>query len=206
MYRLSLLVQPLEDDQHQAVLEHIQVTVCGETRRYDLGTITYDDSGPAWAFPVDMDHGLDPRDNYGIFGQYVPVTQDGSSSMQNITYHAQKDVTITGIRFLNGEDVTIQRVSMIQTAPDGATVDTVWDQKQPISLTAGESIALNISISDPFFAVPETGCVTRYLMLAYEVDSVPYEVGITIYFVQFYTDPFAYVAAKDGLDARSLLN
>ena len=64
----------------------------------------------------------------------------------------------------------------------------------------GDSIFLNIQIKDPFFAGTLGGWNTRYLLLEYRCGGETYELGIHFQFVQSLHDPFAYIAAEDGLD------
>ena len=120
--------------------------------------------------------------------------------MEDIRYTAENNLIITGIRFLKGEDVQIQRVTVVQNTADGAVIDTAWDMKQPIELNDGDSISLNVQIADPFFAGTLGGWNARYLMLEYQCNGETFELGIPFIFVQSLHDPFAYIAAEDGLD------
>ena len=200
IYRYTLdLCMPITEMESEYVLDALNVTVNGETRTYKLGTIQ-NRMFEAAEYAYDPNYSLNCDDNLGFFGTNVDVTSDGSILLDNIKYTAVDDVVITGVRFYKGEDVQIHSVSVVQNTADGAIIDTTWDMIQPIELNAGDSIYLNLQITDPFFAGTLGGWNTRYLMLEYQNSDGTYELGIPFHFVQTLSDPFAYLAMEDGID------
>lgn len=200
IYRYSLeLCIPITEMESDFVLDELTITVNGETRTYELGTIQ-NRTFEATEYTYDPNYSLNCDDNLGFFGSNVDVTSDGSILLDNIKYTAVNDVIITGVRFYKGEDVQIDSVSVVQNTADGAVIDTTWDMIQPIELNAGDSIYLNVQITDPFFAGTLGGWNTRYLMLEYQSGDGIYELGIPFHFVQTLSDPFAYIAMEDGID------
>ena len=199
IYRYTLdLCIPITEMDSNAVLDALTITVNGETRTYELGTIQ-NRMFEATEYTYDPNYSLNCDDNLGFFGSNVDVTSDGSILLDNIKYTAVNDVIITGVRFYKGEDVQINSVSVVQNTADGAVIDTTWDMMQPIELNAGDSIYLNVQITDPFFAGTLGGWNTRYLMLEYQNGDGTYELGIPFHFVQTLSDPFAYIAMEDGI-------
>lgn len=197
-YRLALCIpDPAMDS--DTVLHEITVTVHGKSRTYQIGSVQ-SRVMEAIEYPYDPNYHLNCDDNLGFFGAYVNTTNDGSVLLNDIKYTAVDDVLITGIRFYKGEDIQIHSVSVVQNTADGVAIDTLWDMQQPIELNAGDSIYLNVQITDPFFAGTLGGWNTRYLMLEYQCDGETFELGIPFIFVQSMQDPFAYIAAADGLD------
>lgn len=200
IYRYTLdLGIPITEMDSNDVLDAFTITVNGETRTYQLGSIQ-NRVFETIEFPYDPNYSLNCDDNLNIFGANADVTSDGSIRLDNLKYTAVDDVVITGIRFFKGDDVQIQSISCVQNTADGAVIDTMWDMIQPIELMAGDSIFLNIQITDPFFAGTLGGWNTRYLLLEYRCGGETYELGIHFQFVQSLHDPFAYIAAEDGLD------
>lgn len=200
IYRYSLdLCIPITEMDSNTILDAITIAVNGETRTYQLGIIQNRMFEPT-EYAYDPNCSLNCDDNLGFFGANVDVTSDGSILLDNIKYTAVDDVVITGIRFYKGEDVQINSVSVVQNTADGAVIDTTWDMQQPIELNAGDSIYLNLQITDPFFAGTLSGWNARYLMLEYQCNGETFELGIPFIFVQSLHDPFAYIAAEDGLD------
>ena len=197
-YRLALCIpDPAMDS--DTVLHEITVTVHGKSRTYQIGSVQ-SRVMEAIEYPYDPNYHLNCDDNLGFFGAYVNTTNDGSVLLSDIKYTAVDDVLITGIRFYKGEDIQIHSVSVVQNTADGVAIDTLWDMQQPIELNAGDSIYLNLQITDPFFAGTLSGWNARYLMLEYQCDGETFELGIPFIFVQSMQDPFAYIAAADGLD------
>lgn len=197
-YRLALCIpDPAMDS--DTVLHEITVTVHGKSRTYQIGSVQ-SRVMEAIEYPYDPNYHLNCDDNLGFFGAYVNTTNDGSVLLNDIKYTAVDDVVITGVRFYKGEDVQIHGVSVVQNTADGVAIDTLWDMQQPIELNAGDSIYLNLQITDPFFAGTLSGWNARYLMLEYQCDGETFELGIPFIFVQSMHDPFAYIAAGDGHD------
>ena len=203
IYRYTLdLCIPITEMDSEAVLDSLTITVHGETRTYQLGTIR-NRMFEATQYVYDPNFSLNCDDNIGYFGHAVDVSSDGCIQLDGIRYNAVDDVVITGIRFYNGEDVELRSVSTVQTTADGMSIDTAWDMATPIELSAGESICLNVQIADPFFAETLGGWDARYLLLEYQSGGETYEIGIPFHFVQSLSDPFAYLAQKDGIDILS---
>ena len=197
-YTLTLCIpDPAMDS--DTVLHEIIVAVKGESRNCHLGSVQSRVAENV-EYEYDPAFRLNCNDNLGYYGSPVGVSKDGVMLLENIRYTAEDDLVITGIRFLKGEDVQIQRATVVQNTADGAVIDTEWDMVQPIQLNSGDSIYLNVQITDPFFAGTLGGWNTRYLMLQYQCDGETYELGIPFIFVQSLHDPFAYIAAEDGLD------
>ena len=197
-YRLTLCIpDPAMDS--DTVLHEITVTVHGKSRTYQIGSVQ-SRVMEAIEYPYDPNYHLNCDDNLGFFGANVNTTNDGSVLLNDIKYTAVDDVFITGVRFYKGEDVQIHGVSVVQNTADGVAIDTLWDMQQPIELNAGDSIYLNLQITDPFFAGTLSGWNARYLMLEYQCDGETFELGIPFIFVQSMHDPFAYIAAGDGHD------
>lgn len=200
-YVLALCV-PIETVDGDAVLDALSVTVKGETRTYQLGTLCGKTS-EAGEYAGDPNFSLNCDDNVAYFGFSTDISSDGSIMLDNIKYTAANDVRITGIRFYGTEDVKIQSVSVVQSAADGAVIDTEWDTVQPIELEAGDHVCLNVRIADPFFAGSLGGWDVRYLMLEYQCSGETYELGIPFYFAQSLPDAFAYIANEEGIDVLS---
>ena len=197
-YTLDLFIpDPYMDS--ETVLNEITVAVKGKSRTCQLGVVQ-SRIMEAIEYEYDPDSRLNCNDNIGYSGYSAEVSKEGVILLKDIRYTAENNLIITGIRFLKGEDVQIQRVTVVQNTADGAVIDTAWDMKQPIELNSGDSIYLNVQIADPFFAGTLGGWNARYLMLEYQCDGETFELGIPFIFVQSLHDPFAYIAAEDGLD------
>lgn len=184
------------------IVDEIFVTVNGETRSYNIGTVVY-------KIYEKEDHAYDPNeslncnDNVAYHGHNVIVSNDGRTLLDDVKYNAVEDVTITGLSFYKADEVKIKSVSVTETTADGSTIDTTWDTKKPIKLSAGESIILNIEIADPYFANTLGGWNIRYLMIEYQCKGKTYELPITFQCHQTLSDPFAYIAMEDGIDILS---
>jgi len=127
------------------------------------------------------------------------MASEGVIKINNVHYTAQKELRLTGLYFYRNTDLSVDEISVAVTVADGTTIDTLWDGQTPFSLSAGETIALNLIITDPFFSDSLGGTAARYLMLEYSVDGQTFELGIPFYFRQSAIQPFIYIAAKDGL-------
>lgn len=194
-YTLEILVDWESDE----ALTDIVVTIGEESQSYSIGSIT-NRMNEEVDYPWDSEFALNCDDNLSYFGHHVDIASEGVIKINNVHYTAQKDLHLTGLYFYRSTDISVDEISVAVTAADGTTIDTLWDEKTPFSLSAGETIALNLIITDPFFSDSLGGTAARYLMLEYSVDGQTFELGIPFYFHQSAIQPFIYIAAKDGLD------
>lgn len=194
-YTLEILVDWESDE----ALTDIVVTVGEESKSYSIGNIT-NRMNEEVDYPWDSEFALNCDDNLSYFGHPVDMASEGVIKINNVHYTAQKDLRLTGLYFYRNTDLSVDEISVAVTVADGTTIDTLWDGQTPFSLSAGETIALNLIITDPFFSDSLGGTAARYLMLEYSVDGQTFELGIPFYFRQSAIQPFIYIAAKDGLD------
>lgn len=195
-YTLEILVDWESDE----ALTDIVVTVGEESKSYSIGSIA-NRMNEEIDYPWDSEFALNCDDNLSYFGHPVDIASEGVIKINNVHYTAQKDLHLTGLYFYRSTDLSVDEISVAVTVADGTTIDTLWDGQSPFSLSAGETIALNLIITDPFFSDSLGGTAARYLMLEYSVDGQTFELGIPFYFRQSAIQPFIYIAAKDGLDA-----
>ena len=194
-YTLEILVDWESDE----ALTDIVVTVGEESKSYSIGSIA-NRMNEEIDYPWDSEFALNCDDNLSYFGHPVDMASEGVIKINNVHYTAQKDLRLTGLYFYRNTDLSVDEISVAVTVADGTTIDTLWDGQTPFSLSAGETIALNLIITDPFFSDSLGGTAARYLMLEYSVDGQTYALGIPFYFRQSAIQPFIYIAAKDGLD------
>lgn len=194
-YTLEILVDWESDE----ALTDIVVTVGEESKSYSIGNIT-NRMNEEVDYPWDSEFALNCDDNLSYFGHPVDMASEGVIKINNVHYTAQKDLRLTGLYFYRNTDLSVEEISVAVTVADGTTIDTLWDGQTPFSLSAGETIALNLIITDPFFSDSLGGTAARYLMLEYNIDGQTYALGIPFYFRQSASQPFIYIAAKDGLD------
>jgi len=194
-YTLEILVDWESDE----ALTDIVVTVGEESKSYSIGNIT-NRMNEEVDYPWDSEFALNCDDNLSYFGHPVDMASEGVIKINNVHYTAQKELRLTGLYFYRNTDLSVDEISVAVTVADGTTIDTLWDGQTPFSLSAGETIALNLIITDPFFSDSLGGTAARYLMLEYSVDGQTFELGIPFYFRQSAIQPFIYIAAKDGLD------
>ena len=194
-YTLEILVDWESDE----ALTDIVVTVGEESKSYSIGSIA-NRMNEEIDYPWDSEFALNCDDNLSYFGHPVDIASEGVIKINNVHYTAQKDLRLTGLYFYRSTDLSVDEISVVVTVADGTTIDTLWDGQSPFSLSAGETIALNLIITDPFFSDSLGGTAARYLMLEYSVDGQTFALGIPFYFRQSAIQPFIYIAAKDGLD------
>lgn len=194
-YTLEILVDWESDE----ALTDIVVTVGEESKSYSIGNIT-NRMNEEVDYPWNSEFALNCDDNLSYFGHPVDMASEGVIKINNVHYTAQKDLRLTGLYFYRNTDLSVDEISVAVTVADGTTIDTLWDGQTPFSLSAGETIALNLIITDPFFSDSLGGTAARYLMLEYNIDGQTYALGIPFYFHQSAIQPFIYIAAKDGLD------
>ena len=194
-YTLEILVDWESDE----ALTDIVVTVGEESKSYSIGSIA-NRMNEEIDYPWDSEFALNCDDNLSYFGHPVDMASEGVIKINNVHYTAQKDLRLTGLYFYRSTDLSVDEISVAVTVADGTTIDTLWDGQTPFSLSAGETIALNLIITDPFFSDSLGGTAARYLMLEYSVDGQTFALGIPFYFRQSAIQPFIYIAAKDGLD------
>ena len=194
-YTLEILVDWESDE----ALTDIVVTVGEESKSYSIGSIA-NRMNEEIDYPWDSEFALNCDDNLSYFGHPVDMASEGVIKINNVHYTAQKDLRLTGLYFYRSTDLSVDEISVAVTVADGTTIDTLWDGQTPFSLSAGETIALNLIITDPFFSDSLGGTAARYLMLEYSVDGQTCALGIPFYFRQSAIQPFIYIAAKDGLD------
>ncbi len=197
-YTLEILVDCKTDE----VLTDIVVTIDEESKSYSIGSISnriYEEVD----YPNDPEFALDCNDNFAFFNHHVDPASGGITKISNVHYTANKDLSLTGLRFYRGDDIVVGDISVAVTTVDGITIDTSWDGYTSFFLSAGEKLSLNLTVTDSFFSDSMGGTAARYLMLEYSVDGQIFELGIPFYFHQSANQPFIYIAAKDGLDIAS---
>lgn len=194
-YTLEVLT-PCEE---QEALTEISLTINGSSKTYSIGSIrsrVFEEV----EYIYDPEFRLDCSENASYFGYPVDLGVGGAVTLRGLVFTAQSDLTLTGLRFYHGEDITVEEIALTATNAEGISVNSLWDGVTPLPVSAGERICLDIKVVDAFFAEELGGTAARYLLLGYRAEGQDYEVGIPYYLIQRLGQPFLYLAASEGLD------
>lgn len=194
-YTLEVLT-PCEE---QEALTEISLTINGSSKTYSIGSIrsrVFEEV----EYIYDPEFRLDCSENVSYFGYPVDLGVGGAVTLRGVVFTAQSDLTLTGLRFYHGEDITVEEIALTSTNAEGISVNSLWDGVTHLSVSAGERICLDVKVIDAFFAEELGGTAAHYLLLGYCADGQDYEVGIPYYMIQRLGQPFLYLAAAEGLD------
>lgn len=184
-------------------IDWMDLTVKGETRRIDLGRISYyyEDSD----ISEDPDYRFVITENWQYKNHYVDISSNGLVVFRrNVEYTAKEDVTLTGIRFYRDDEIKIREIRIKKVMEDDFTLDIVWDGIEPLELSAGDVILMTVVAEDPWFANSAGGWKSVHMLLDYQVEGETYSVVTDYYCHQYLTNPFAYIAYSLGYDVLPL--
>lgn len=170
IYSVDILFTGLYDPQrvlHDEVVEIMDIEIGDEIYTINIGQ---------WRFhtelPEELEYkriGIKPSDSYSI--RVMPYSDNaylnGYALFANVfSFTADKDITITGIRQYGAEvDLLGARIST-----SGNSMDYYWDMEQPIYVSAGEEVSIDVFVYDNRLKQYELNMLT-YLMLDYEIGS-----------------------------------
>ena len=170
IYGVDILITGLYDPQrvlHDEVVESVDIKIGDDHYTINIGQ---------WRFhtelPAELEYkriGIKPSDSYSI--RVMPYSDNaylnGYALIVNVfSFTADKDITISGIRQYGADvDLLGARISTSENS-----MDYYWDMEQPIYVSAGEEVSIDVFVYDSRLKQYELNMLT-YLMMDYEIGS-----------------------------------
>ena len=199
IYSVDILFTGLYEPQRvlrDEVVETVDIKIGDDYYTIDIGQ---------WRFhtelPPELEYkqtGIKLSDSYSI--RVMPYSDNaylnGYALLPNaFAFTAQKDMTISGIRQYGAEvDLLGARIST-----SGNSMDYYWDMEQPIYVSAGEEVSIDVFVYDTRLKQYELNMLT-YLMMDYEIGSQTFAMRSACCFTRMNDVWDTYFLAFEGYD------
>lgn len=171
-YSIDILFTGLHDphaELYDETVSTVDFIIAGECYTLDIGE---------WRFHTDLPTELE-QTHPGVKQSQVAILAITDSPYNGgfvrlpdaLSFSAQKDISITGIRNI-GSKVDILG-GKVQISNSTSNVDYFWDLQQPLFIDSGSDVSIELYLKDDRFSNYEVNC-TLYLLMDYEIDGKSY--------------------------------
>ena len=186
-------------DLYEETVEQVDFVLGGKTYTVDIGQ---------WRFHTETPSVLMVEDTPGLRQYMIAITAitacpfNGGYVMipDALSFVTEDNITVTGLRTL-GSDLQILggRVRIRASQDEGASLDSLWDCMQPLHLSQGNNVSIELYFCDDSFREFEVNRIL-YVLMDYEMSGNAYSMLIPCNLVRYnnvWDMYFRYLAGYD---------